>query len=88
MVDLLLFFADAFAQIIRCEGVGALWNGTLTSLLLVLNPAIQFMIYEALKRQLRRGVPREVSEEQRDEERLGERSVLKSELYFRKMRDI
>ncbi|XP_062294868.1 peroxisomal membrane protein PMP34 isoform X2 [Scomber scombrus] len=35
---------DAFAQIIRDEGVGALWNGTFPSLLLVLNPAIQFMI--------------------------------------------
>lgn len=58
----LFFFADAFVQIIRDEGVGALWNGTFPSLLLVLNPAIQFMIYEGLKRQLRRGVPREVSE--------------------------
>lgn len=55
------FFTDAFEQIIRKEGVGALWNGTFPSLLLVLNPAIQFMIYEGLKRQLRRGVPREVS---------------------------
>lgn len=52
---------DAFTQIIRDEGVGALWNGTLPSLLLVLNPAIQFMIYEGLKRQLRKGVPRELS---------------------------
>ncbi|XP_034395208.1 peroxisomal membrane protein PMP34 [Cyclopterus lumpus] len=52
---------DAFAQIIRDEGVGALWNGTFPSLLLVLNPAIQFMIYEGLKRHLKRGVPRELS---------------------------
>uniref|UniRef100_A0A672YKR7 Solute carrier family 25 member 17 n=2 Tax=Sphaeramia orbicularis TaxID=375764 RepID=A0A672YKR7_9TELE len=52
---------DAFVQIIRDEGVGALWNGTFPSLLLVMNPAIQFMIYEGLKRQLRRGVPRELS---------------------------
>ncbi|KAE8282985.1 Peroxisomal membrane protein PMP34 [Larimichthys crocea] len=52
---------DAFMQIIRGEGVGALWNGTFPSLLLVLNPAIQFMIYEGLKRQLRGGVPRELS---------------------------
>ncbi|KAK1877427.1 Peroxisomal membrane protein PMP34 [Dissostichus eleginoides] len=52
---------DAFAQIIRDEGGGALWNGTFPSLLLVMNPAIQFMIYEGLKRQLRRGVPREVA---------------------------
>lgn len=53
--------ADALVQISRQEGVGALWNGTFPSLLLVLNPAIQFMIYEGLKRQLRREVPREVS---------------------------
>ncbi|KAJ8387603.1 hypothetical protein AAFF_G00152990 [Aldrovandia affinis] len=52
---------DAFAGIIRDEGVWALWNGTLPSLLLVMNPAIQFMIYEGLKRQLRRGVLRELS---------------------------
>lgn len=52
---------DAFVQITRDEGVGALWNGTFPSLLLVLNPAIQFMIYEGLKRQLRRGVPRELT---------------------------
>lgn len=54
-------FADAFVQIIRDEGIAALWNGTFPSLLLVLNPAIQFMIYEGLKRQLRRGIPKEVS---------------------------
>uniref|UniRef100_A0A3Q3FDJ1 Solute carrier family 25 member 17 n=1 Tax=Labrus bergylta TaxID=56723 RepID=A0A3Q3FDJ1_9LABR len=47
---------DAFVQIIRDEGVGALWNGTFPSLLLVLNPGIQFMIYESLKRHLRRGL--------------------------------
>ncbi|KAM3863908.1 peroxisomal membrane protein PMP34 [Diretmus argenteus] len=52
---------DAFVQIVRDEGLGALWNGTLPSLLLVLNPAIQFMIYEGLKRQLRRGVYKELS---------------------------
>lgn len=52
---------DAFAQIIRHEGVGALWNGTFPSLILVLNPAIQFMIYEGLKRQLRKGAPRELT---------------------------
>ncbi|XP_043091548.1 peroxisomal membrane protein PMP34 [Puntigrus tetrazona] len=52
---------DAFAQIVQQEGVGALWNGTFPSLLLVLNPAVQFMIYEGLKRQLTRGVHRELS---------------------------
>ncbi|XP_068597473.1 peroxisomal membrane protein PMP34-like [Brachionichthys hirsutus] len=51
---------DAFIQIIHSEGLGALWNGTFPSLLLVLNPAIQFMIYDGMKRRLR-GVPRELS---------------------------
>ncbi|XP_040010432.1 peroxisomal membrane protein PMP34 isoform X2 [Xiphias gladius] len=59
---------DAFVQIIRDEGVGALWNGTFPSLLLVLNPAVQFMIYEGLKRQLRRGVPREFGQFSKSED--------------------
>lgn len=52
---------DAFVQIASVEGVGALWNGTLPSLLLVLNPAIQFMIYEGLKRQLSQGFHTELT---------------------------
>ncbi|XP_071982908.1 peroxisomal membrane protein PMP34 isoform X9 [Engystomops pustulosus] len=46
------FIADAFQKILQHEGILALWNGTLPSLLLVFNPAIQFMFYEALKRQV------------------------------------
>ncbi|XP_074552438.1 peroxisomal membrane protein PMP34 [Halichoeres trimaculatus] len=46
---------DAFSQIIANEGVGTLWNGTLPSLILVLNPAIQFMFYEGMKRRAGRG---------------------------------
>ncbi|KAM4721841.1 peroxisomal membrane protein PMP34 [Rhinophrynus dorsalis] len=46
---------DAFHKILRDEGVSALWNGTFPSLLLVFNPAIQFMFYELLKRQLLKG---------------------------------
>lgn len=46
------FPSDAFHQIIRDEGVLALWNGTFPSLLLVFNPAIQFMFYEGFKRKL------------------------------------
>ncbi|XP_038163723.1 peroxisomal membrane protein PMP34 [Cyprinodon tularosa] len=46
---------DAFSQIISNEGVGTLWNGTLPSLILVLNPAVQFMIYEAMKREAGKG---------------------------------
>ncbi|KAM4650780.1 peroxisomal membrane protein PMP34 [Discoglossus pictus] len=48
---------DAFCKIYRDEGLAAFWNGTFPSLLLVFNPAIQFMFYEALKRQLLRGQP-------------------------------
>uniref|UniRef100_UPI00358F6EBA peroxisomal membrane protein PMP34 n=1 Tax=Myxine glutinosa TaxID=7769 RepID=UPI00358F6EBA len=44
--------SDAFRRIVGDEGLGALWNGTLPSLLLVFNPAIQFMVYEGLKRKL------------------------------------
>ncbi|XP_073414124.1 peroxisomal membrane protein PMP34 isoform X3 [Dendrobates tinctorius] len=46
------FIADAFQKILQQEGFLSLWNGTLPSLLLVFNPAIQFMFYEGLKRQL------------------------------------
>ncbi|XP_069825040.1 peroxisomal membrane protein PMP34 [Dendropsophus ebraccatus] len=48
---------DAFQKILQQEGVQALWNGTFPSLLLVFNPAIQFMFYEGLKRQLLRQQP-------------------------------
>uniref|UniRef100_A0A2K5CK33 Solute carrier family 25 member 17 n=1 Tax=Aotus nancymaae TaxID=37293 RepID=A0A2K5CK33_AOTNA len=43
---------DAFYQIIRDEGILACCNGTFSSLLLVFNPAIQFMFYEVFKWQL------------------------------------
>ncbi|XP_029996012.1 peroxisomal membrane protein PMP34 [Sphaeramia orbicularis] len=46
---------DAFSQIITREGVRTLWNGTLPSLILVLNPAVQFMFYEAMKRKAGKG---------------------------------
>lgn len=57
-------FADAIVQITHNEGVGALWSGTFASLLLATNPAIQFTIYEGLKRQLTWSIPRGVSEAQ------------------------
>ncbi|XP_030839812.1 peroxisomal membrane protein PMP34 [Strongylocentrotus purpuratus] len=41
---------DAFEKIIDQEGVQALWSGTISSLMLVINPAIHFAVYEALKR--------------------------------------
>lgn len=44
--------ADGISTIYKDEGIGALWSSTLPSLILVSNPAIQFMVYEALKRRL------------------------------------
>lgn len=38
--------------IARNEGVQKLWAGTQASLMLVVNPAIQFSVYEAIKRYL------------------------------------
>lgn len=43
---------DGLIDIGKKEGVKGLWSGTLPSLLLVSNPAIQFMVYESLKRNL------------------------------------
>lgn len=39
-------------MIAKTEGIPALWAGAMPSLILVTNPAIQFMIYEMLKRRL------------------------------------
>lgn len=44
--------ADGLVKMGRQEGVTSLWNGTVPSLMLVSNPAIQFMTYEAIKRRL------------------------------------
>ncbi|KAL7552290.1 hypothetical protein ACHAWF_017792, partial [Thalassiosira exigua] len=41
---------DCLLRVAREEGVSTLWNGTLTSLILALNPAIQLGVYEWLKR--------------------------------------
>ncbi|XP_066563306.1 peroxisomal membrane protein PMP34 isoform X2 [Amia ocellicauda] len=43
---------DGLVQTVRGEGLGGLWNGTVPSLLLVLNPAVQFSVYQGLKRHL------------------------------------
>lgn len=43
---------EGLLDVFQKEGVKGLWSGTLPSLLLVSNPAIQFMVYEALKRRL------------------------------------
>lgn len=43
---------EGLAYIWRTEGVAGLWAGTMPSLMLVSNPALQFMMYEALKRRV------------------------------------
>lgn len=44
---------DGLLKIIQNEGPGALWSGTVPSLVLVSNPAVQFMVFELLKRNLK-----------------------------------
>ncbi|TRY65066.1 hypothetical protein DNTS_026087 [Danionella cerebrum] len=46
---------NAFSQIVSHEGVWRLWDGVLPSLMLVFNPALQFTVYEAMKRRAARG---------------------------------
>jgi adenine nucleotide transporter 17 len=41
---------DCLRKVADNEGVSALWQGTFTSIILALNPAIQLGVYEALKR--------------------------------------
>lgn len=43
-------FADGLRRISREEGLVSLWSGTGPSLVLAGNPAIQFMVYEAIKK--------------------------------------
>ncbi|XP_043496626.1 peroxisomal membrane protein PMP34 isoform X1 [Polistes fuscatus] len=43
---------DGLLHIWKYEGIEKLWAGTLPSLLLVANPAIQFMTYESIKRRV------------------------------------
>lgn len=44
---------DGLVKIVQHEGPAALWSGTIPSLVLVTNPAVQFMIFEMLKRNLK-----------------------------------
>ncbi|BFZ17856.1 hypothetical protein BsWGS_20895 [Bradybaena similaris] len=44
---------DCLMKIVNTEGIQKLWGGTVASILLATNPAIQFMVYEALKRYFR-----------------------------------
>ncbi|CAL7936349.1 unnamed protein product [Xylocopa violacea] len=43
---------DGLIHIWKYEGLEKLWAGTLPSLMLVMNPAIQFMTYETIKRRV------------------------------------
>ncbi|KAB0804938.1 hypothetical protein PPYR_01908 [Photinus pyralis] len=43
---------EGLVHISRTEGVQALWSGVYPSLMLVINPALQFAVYEALKRRV------------------------------------
>lgn len=45
-------FIDGLLHIWKYEGLKQLWAGTLPSLMLVANPAIQFMTYESIKRKV------------------------------------
>uniref|UniRef100_T1IIK0 Peroxisomal membrane protein PMP34 n=1 Tax=Strigamia maritima TaxID=126957 RepID=T1IIK0_STRMM len=44
---------DGLIKVYKKEGAAGLWSSTLPSLILVLNPGIQYMVYETLKRQIR-----------------------------------
>ena len=54
-----LLCVDAVQQIFREEGFRGLWSGTRASLVLATNPAIQFAVYETVKRYMR-GANKEV----------------------------
>jgi len=45
---------DGLSKISQMEGLPVLWSSTLPSLVLVSNPALQFMFYEMLKRETQR----------------------------------
>lgn len=43
---------DGLVYIQKTEGFAGLWSGTIPSLMLVINPALQFMTYEMIKRRV------------------------------------
>jgi len=51
-VNCLHSVADAMRKIYAAEGIKGLWRSTVPSAVLAINPAVQFMVYEALKRKL------------------------------------
>jgi len=42
-------FLSILSDIIRTEGIGALWSGVIPGLILVINPIIQYTVFEQLK---------------------------------------
>jgi len=51
IVDVVVF-TDCLWYVACHDGILAWWDGLLPSLVLVFNPAINFMVYEALKRNI------------------------------------
>ncbi|RKP40300.1 mitochondrial carrier domain-containing protein [Dimargaris cristalligena] len=47
-------FIQMLTQIVKQDGIGALWQGTLPALILVINPIIQYTVFERLKARLQR----------------------------------
>lgn len=47
---------DGLIKVGQIEGMRGLWSSTLPSLMLVINPGIQFMVYETLKRNVKKSV--------------------------------
>uniref|UniRef100_A0A1L8DZS3 Putative mitochondrial carrier protein n=1 Tax=Nyssomyia neivai TaxID=330878 RepID=A0A1L8DZS3_9DIPT len=43
---------EGLRYVAQNEGIAGLWAGTIPSLILVINPALQFMMYEGIKRRL------------------------------------
>lgn len=48
----MFWLVDGLRTILREEGCGMLWSGTMPSLVLVSNPAIHMAVYEFLKRRV------------------------------------
>ena len=54
MIDSGGLVLDCLNKIVTQDGVPALWSGTVASLMLTSNPAVHFMVYDALKRYLQK----------------------------------
>lgn len=55
-------FGDIIEAIFSESGISGFWKGLLPSLVLVVNPAIQYMLYEQLQRLLRQWKARRISQ--------------------------